>query len=441
MNDKKAYKKFIIDLIAYYQREIHDVVIIIDLHWNSDKDGEPDGDPQRRLCLKGSAENKEGDTLTFWKSIKRYFGCDSNGLPFEPRPTNNNEYDVYFDTKLIHFENIFFELYNEPHVEEITNSGDVYVNGNHKYQGFLPIIKMLRGEGEGEGCSNVLVLGGPISYAYTSYTPQDQTIISEDENNFIVKIRNNDIDNIYNVNINCSTATINNHFGYNNPTWSTGICNQETPIDMSWDFENKQIVFNHKADSLWNGLIDNHDIKEKLGAVLLNLHPYMGEAQKSDESKGAAGFNKIIESIKTNKNINVGLICTEFGQYDMKTNGGEEYQYKGYWPTDEKQKSYVEAIVEIMDTHDISWTAWCAAAGEFDITFPIVWSRLSPMPSPLELVFTEGEKLPAPSGETNYHDGMGGEAGVLRGADYKNIWEKYVCNLSVQSEEDLCMID
>ena len=73
-------------------------------------------------------------------------------------------------------------------------------------------------------------------------------------------------------------------------------------------------------------------------------------------------------------------------------------------------------------------TAWATAAGEFEITFPSVWSRSSPMSSPLELVFTEGEKLPAPEGETNYHDGMGREAGVLRGADYKNIWEKYGCN-------------
>ena len=42
---------------------------------------------------------------------------------------------------------------------------------------------MLKGIDGTSACSNVLVLGGPISYAYAAYTPTDQRIICDDNIN------------------------------------------------------------------------------------------------------------------------------------------------------------------------------------------------------------------------------------------------------------------
>jgi len=78
----------------------HDIIAIIDLHWNNDDDN------QQPMATKGSP----GDTLKFWSAVV----------------------EEHKDNDLV-----FFELYNEPYVGDF----NAYAYGNSQYTGMLEMFR------------------------------------------------------------------------------------------------------------------------------------------------------------------------------------------------------------------------------------------------------------------------------------------------------------
>ena len=93
------YQKLISNLVTRFTSE--GIIVILDLHWNSD-DIE-----QSPMAL--PAADKVGGSIEFWESISEKF--------------KDNEF-------------VFYELYNEPHLASSIPT-DVYLNGDDTYVGML----------------------------------------------------------------------------------------------------------------------------------------------------------------------------------------------------------------------------------------------------------------------------------------------------------------
>ena len=102
------------------------IVVILDLHWNSD-DIE-----QSPMALQ--AGEKVGGSIEFWESVAAKF--------------KDNEL-------------VFYELYNEPHLTT-DQSDDIYLNGDDTYVGMLQMIEAVRKHSPDQ----VLVIAGAREWAF-----------------------------------------------------------------------------------------------------------------------------------------------------------------------------------------------------------------------------------------------------------------------------------
>ena len=132
----EQYQSLIKDMVNYFTN--NKIVVILDLHWNygDDTDWNPDGD------VGGNGQQpmaSKKNTLQFWDIISKFF--------------ENNEY-------------VFFELYNEPHTNDI-NGGDsdfsVWMSGNNTYEGIENIYNEIR-----KNCNNVVIIAGAHGWACDS---------------------------------------------------------------------------------------------------------------------------------------------------------------------------------------------------------------------------------------------------------------------------------
>jgi hypothetical protein len=135
--------------------------------------------------------------------------------------------------------------------------------------------------------------------------------------------------------------------------------------------------------------------------IILNVHPYMGYYQAGDPSKDAAGFYGVVDTLSS---LDSPIMITEFGQYDGpakinfndktltaddpddnwsfvgnttlsassvgNSNLYEWYHYDGYWDAASGTEtgtamSYSEAILQICEDHKVSWSAWASRPNRF----------------------------------------------------------------------------
>lgn len=111
-----SYKQ-IVDAIIYYAQQ-NNMVVILDYHWSNDQ-----------VQQQAMAPNNTTST-NFWKSVA---------------------------SKYKNFDNVIFELYNEPH--DITTS--VWLNGDSSYLGMQQMYDLIRSQG-----ANNLVIANGLDYGY-----------------------------------------------------------------------------------------------------------------------------------------------------------------------------------------------------------------------------------------------------------------------------------
>ena len=104
------------------------IVVILDLHWNSDDIG------QSPMALK--ARDKVGGSIEFWESIAAKF--------------KDNEL-------------VFYELFNEPHLNSSTDNS-VYLRGDDTYVGMLDMIEAVRKHSSDQ----VFIIAGAKDWAFNN---------------------------------------------------------------------------------------------------------------------------------------------------------------------------------------------------------------------------------------------------------------------------------
>ena len=225
------YQNMIIGMVCYlmnpssndvttFSGTANGCVIILDLHWNysnnNDSANQASGS-YTTSTVNGVSSTPPGqcamavasNSVAFWNSISSVFGVDANGNELNPTtctinlgpntvdpsgnlyPANNIQCTLTSDMK----KNIFFELYNEPYLDQIqtttngssyqsysdyANNFKLYIQGSQSATGYPikdPSKTSLIYNTVGMGtlynniritnkCSNVIILGGAESYAY-----------------------------------------------------------------------------------------------------------------------------------------------------------------------------------------------------------------------------------------------------------------------------------
>jgi len=87
--------------------------------------------------------------------------------------------------------------------------------------------------------------------------------------------------------------------------------------------------------------------------VVYNLHPYMGPYQAGDPTKNIDGYEERVQRIIDGTGR--PLIITEFGQYCCPADSAC-YLYDGTF--EGSSMGYVEAVLNLNQRYDVSWTAW-----------------------------------------------------------------------------------
>ena len=118
------YRTLIQKLVTRFTSE--DIIVILDLHWNSDVEG------QSEMARKGA--EGVGDSVEFWHSIASTF--------------KDNE-------------RVMYELYNEPHLTG-DSADEIFLHGNDIYAGILDLIKAVRDHSQDQ----VMVIGGARDWAF-----------------------------------------------------------------------------------------------------------------------------------------------------------------------------------------------------------------------------------------------------------------------------------
>ena len=173
-------------------------VIILDLHWNYSSGNQASASymnenitPSDQCCM-AIANN----SIAFWNSICTVFGVNSSGNQISTTSTTcmintsndnatggGNQYTLSLDNK----KNIFFELYNEPYLDNVTAQSNypgeyssgfaIYIQGSQSVLGTDITISDRTYAVAGMGslynniritndCINVIILGGAENYAY-----------------------------------------------------------------------------------------------------------------------------------------------------------------------------------------------------------------------------------------------------------------------------------
>ena len=193
-------------------------VVILDLHWNYSSGAQTsfsytnENDTPSGQCCMALTNN----SIAFWNSMCTTFGIkssDSQNLTTCTINTSNtgdgggSTYTLSTDDK----KNIFFELYNEPYLEQVNTNGhneydsdfSIYINGSESVLGTtitisdsynasgVPVQRSYNVEGMGtlynnirstNDCINVIILGGAENYAYfAGYN----YVTYADQNNFL----------------------------------------------------------------------------------------------------------------------------------------------------------------------------------------------------------------------------------------------------------------
>jgi hypothetical protein len=178
-------------------------VVVLDLHWNYSSglntSGTYDSSDENSTPPQQTAMAVANNSIAFWNSIYTIFGLDNNGVELQSTFSTINTTDISSgegagtqvqltaDMK----QNVFFELYNEPYLDQISadqgsgyaaysdynNTFNMYIQGSEYYTG-NPIEDTASGTtltynvaGMGtlydnirSNCSNVIILGGAESY-------------------------------------------------------------------------------------------------------------------------------------------------------------------------------------------------------------------------------------------------------------------------------------
>ena len=157
-----GYRNAIVNIVAKINSICNNsVVIILDLHWNY-PDGSNGG--QKPMALKTN-------TKSFWESISYAFGI-KDGVETNPTTYSNIDTGVsednVLDPKIKN--NIFFELYNEPFLDN-DSSFEIYIHGgfyedpsdgiSKDFEGMLTMYQAIRAI-----CDNMLVISGAEQYAW-----------------------------------------------------------------------------------------------------------------------------------------------------------------------------------------------------------------------------------------------------------------------------------
>ena len=313
------------------------------------------------------------NTIEFWNSVSTLVGVKNDGS--ETKTTSVKIYKDASSTSVFQPDgslnmpielkrNIFFELYNEPHTEDINdentfnNNYKYYINGGTNlnsivtggnadcnFTGMGQIYNEIRSK-----VQNICVISGSDNYAYMNFTGDDQLT-----------------DNNINRNKgNCFTYL------------KAAVKNGTIPKQPS------NINVNYSAISFNN--------------VMLNLHPYAGlfcgvSKHPGYYSNNKIGFAQILEALQaidTSFGMSNPIICTEFGQYNLpwgnysetsvnvssnfayKVDGGgvvitnfqETYAvpyYDGYYTDSSGVLTPMPAIVGYLKDfkkHNVSFTAW-----------------------------------------------------------------------------------
>ena len=193
-------------------------VVILDLHWNYSSGAQTsfsytnENDTPSGQCCMALTNN----SIAFWNSMCTTFGIKSSGSQNLTTCTINTSntgdgggstYTLSTDDK----KNIFFELYNEPYLEQVNTNGhneydsdfSIYINGSESVLGTtitisdsynasgVPVQRSYNVEGMGtlynnirstNDCINVIILGGAENYAYfAGYN----YVTYADQNNFL----------------------------------------------------------------------------------------------------------------------------------------------------------------------------------------------------------------------------------------------------------------
>ncbi len=362
----QEYQQYITDLIYYIKEEVPDCVIILDLHWNYDRFGDPchsddinDETTESTVYAKqlpmatdrDATGNQIGSAVLLWQSVSETFGIRGGSLvdgvkadaaaPYTNhiRLSDNPQVDADYAS------DIWFELYNEPHTDKFSSywvHGDTPVPDDDNTTGATAADWSHYIHGVASGTDMVTFAGMKDLYAAVRDRSDNHVVLSAGSN-------------------------------------------------YAWG---------------WESLVALHDAIDADAAmpwnnVLLNIHPYMGYYQKADGAKDAEGFYDVVSALWA---LDAPLIITEFGQYDgpdkIHYNGAnntavepddnwyfsgtgdlsvssmgnpnryEWYHYDGYWDSAASTEtgtpmSYVEAILQICEDHQISWSAWASRPNGF----------------------------------------------------------------------------
>jgi len=188
-------------------------VVILDLHWNFSDDIDESGSYTTGLPVRQTAMAVANNSIAFWNSISQTFGVNSNGNELYSTTCSINNtsntatlgggttYTLTAEMK----KNIFFELYNEPFLDNITVGGVAYGDYEHQFDMYILGSQDSQGSTITEGgntspyntagmgsiyntiridnnCSNIIILSGAEDYAYLAGF---NYVTYETPNNFI----------------------------------------------------------------------------------------------------------------------------------------------------------------------------------------------------------------------------------------------------------------
>lgn len=360
------YQSYITDLIFYIKEELPNAVVILDLHWNFDRFGDSStfetiNDETtdsafyaRQLPMaldRDSSGSQVGSALLFWESVSETFGYREDSLVNGEKTNEAADYENYItfgDNSAVdrdYASDIWFELYNEPYTDKFSS----------------------------------YTINGAVPFPTDDVT---DSIEAADWNGFLHGL-DSSIDDATTVGMLELYTTVRARAD-NHVLVSAGS-------NYAWGAES--LVALHAAiDADHNVDWDN---------VIFNVHPYMGFYQKGDSSKNAAGFYAVVTTLRR---LNTPLMITEFGQYDgpdkinydvilgigddpednwnftegndiSVTNTGNAnryqwYHYFGFWDRETNNESgtpmsYTEALLQICDDNQISWSAWASRPNSF----------------------------------------------------------------------------
>ena len=362
----QEYQEHITDLIFYIKEEVPSAVIILDLHWNFDRFGDTStfdtindestesGAYAKQLPMaldRDSTGSRAGSAIRFWESVAETFGHRGDALvdgvlaDADSTHTNHIQLSANPSVDIDFAQDIWFELYNEPHTDK-----------------------------------------------FTSYTVDGRTPVSVDDNTS--GTAPSDWDGFLNgVASDIDEATFAGMLDLYEAVRERADNHVLLSAGSNYAWGAESLVALHTAI--------NADAELQWRNIILNVHPYMGFYQAGDSSKDAEGFLSVVETLST---LDAPIMITEFGQYDgpAKINFNETtlraddpddnwnfvgsstlsasstgnsnlyewYHYAGYWDAATGTEtgtamSYNEAILQICEDYQVSWTAWASRPNSF----------------------------------------------------------------------------